>query len=114
MPAAVPSAVVVLGRLRAANAAVAAWLAAPSDAAWAALRQELAAMDACAPLCPLWRDDGAVAREAETYQDQLRRLRSRLRDWQQELRGRRAQLQRSRSDLEGLRAWRDALENTAP
>lgn len=113
-PAWAPEPEELRGRLRAASAVIAAWLAAPSEAAWNALRRELAAMEAALPRSARWRAGAALAPEAETYRDQLTQLRNRLLAWQQELCGRRAQLQQSRSDLEGVRGWRDALRSTAP
>ncbi|MGH9489400.1 MAG: hypothetical protein ACRD2F_02340 [Terriglobales bacterium] len=101
-----------LARVRAANRAVGAWLAAPSEAGWQALRRELTAMEAGAADAATWPGDGELARECAAYRRQLTALRERLLAWQEELRLRRGQLRQEQASWEERRAWAATLAQT--
>lgn len=104
----------LLAELRAANAAVAAWLDMPSEASWGELRARLTAMDALAPLCAARRTDAAMDREVERYYRQLQALRAELSARQAALLARRSQLRQANRKLVQLRAWKESLQNTTP
>lgn len=104
----------LLTELRAANAAVAAWLNMRSEASWGELRARLTAMDALAPCCAARRSDAAMGREVDRYYRQLQALSAQLSARQAELLARRAQLRQAQSKLVQLRAWKESLQNTTP
>ncbi len=113
-PVVQPGSAELLAGLRAAQAAVAAWLAAPTAAAWHELRRQLAAMDALIPLCAASPADAELGREVERYCHRLTGLRDRLAAWQTELSLRREQLRQAQPRLTRLRAWQQTLQSTAP